>query len=134
MDQGWATVRGRAQWATALGVVVALALIGASLIALNRSVLSFDGWSTEPAGGSVEQTLPPDPDTAIGIRSTRGVIVLPGISGPGGSPFIPVLPSAGGGTGGDGTVAATAGGGAGGAGGGPGDGGTGGGRRRGGGA
>jgi hypothetical protein len=43
MDRDPATGRGRAFWA-ALGVVVALALIGGSLIALNRSILSFDGW------------------------------------------------------------------------------------------
>src|SRR3954464_6116594 len=110
MDPGWATVRGRARWAMALGVVVALALIGGSLIALNQSVLSFDGWSTQPTTGSVEQTLPPEPDAAIGTQASGGVPAPPGISGTAGSPFIPVLPTAVGGAGGAGTAGGTAGG------------------------
>jgi len=64
MDLGWATVRGRVRWATVLGIVAALALIGGSLLALNRSVLSFDGWSTEQQPGAVEATLPPEPGPA----------------------------------------------------------------------
>src|SRR3954469_22299715 len=83
MDLG---VRGRARWATVLGIVAALALIGGSLVALNRSVLSFDGWSTEPQQAPVEQTLPPEPDTAIDTGSTGGALALPGLSGTTGSP------------------------------------------------
>src|SRR3954470_6166766 len=99
MDLG---VRGRARWATMLGIVAALALIGASLVALNRSVLSFDGWSTEPQQGVVEQTLPPEPETAIDTGTIGGAAVLPGtgISGATGTPLAPVLPIAGGGAGG----------------------------------
>src|SRR4051812_13375732 len=126
MDLG---VRGRARWATVLGIVAALVLIGGSLVALNRSVLSFDGWSTEPGQGAVEQTLPPEPDTAIDTGSTGGALALPGLSGTTGSPLLPALPTAGGGTGAAGGVAGgtRAGGGTGGARGGGGTGGPGGG-------
>src|SRR3954447_4288003 len=97
MDLG---VRGRARWATVLGIVAALALIGASLVALNRWALSFDGWSSEPQQGAVEQTLPPEPDIAIGTRAIGGgTLAPPGVSGTAGSPLVPVLPTAGGGTG-----------------------------------
>src|SRR3954463_11659112 len=102
MDLG---VRGRARWATVLGIVAALALIGGSLVALNRSVLSFDGWSTEPQQAPVEQTLPPEPDTAIDTGSTGGALPLPGLAGTTGSPLLPALPTAGGGTGAAGGVA-----------------------------
>src|SRR3954452_7697816 len=102
MDLG---VRGRARWATVLGIVAALALIGGSLVALNRSVLSFDGWSTETQQAPVEQTLPPEPDTAIDTGSTGGALALPEFSGTTGSPLLPALPTAGGGTGAAGGVA-----------------------------
>src|SRR3954465_5958315 len=109
MDLG---VRGRARWATVFGIVAALALIGGSLVALNRSVLSFDGWSTEPQQAPEEQTLPPEPDTAIDTGSTGGALALPGLSGTTGSPLLPALPTAGGGNGagGGGAGGATAGG------------------------
>src|SRR3954453_13748658 len=97
MDLG---VRGRARWGTVLGIVAALALIGGSLIALNRSVLSFDGWSTEGQPGAVGQTLSPEPDTTIGIGSTGGTLALPGRSGTAGTPLVPLLPTPGGGAGG----------------------------------
>src|SRR3954471_10026197 len=96
MDLG---VRGRARWATVLGIVAALALIGGSLVALNPAVLSFDGWSTQPQQAPEEQTLPPEPDTAIDTGSTGGALALPGLSGTTGSPLLPALPTAGGGTG-----------------------------------
>src|SRR3954466_13560266 len=120
MDLG---VRGRARWATVLGIVAALALIGGSLVALNRSVLSFDEWSTQPQQPPVGQTRPPDPDRAIDPGSAGGARALPGLSGTPGSPLLPALPTAGGGTGAGGGVAGgtRAGGGPGGAGGGGGD-------------
>jgi len=113
MDLGWATVRGRARWATLLGVVVALALIGGSLIALDRSVLSFNGWSSGPATGIEQQTLPPAPEGALNIGSSRGTAApLGGIPGAAGTPLAPVLPATGGGAGAAvGTPGGTAGGG-----------------------
>src|SRR3954451_22291021 len=102
MDLG---VRGRARWATVLGIVAALALIGGSLVALNRSVLSFDGWSTDTQQAPGEQPLPPEPDTAIDTGSTGGALALPEFSGTTGSPLLPALPTAGGGTGAAGGVA-----------------------------
>src|SRR3954468_18206187 len=102
MDLG---VRGRARWATVLGIVAALALIGGSLVALNRSVLSFDEWSTQPQQPPVEQTLPPEPDTAIDTGSTGGALALPGLSGTTGSPPLSARPTAGGGPGPAGGVA-----------------------------
>src|SRR3954463_3034923 len=123
MDLG---VRGRARWATVLGIVAALALIGASLVALNRSALSFDGWSSEPQQGAVEQTLPPEPDIAIGTRAIGGgALALPGVSGTAGTPLVPVLPTIGGGTGPAGGAAGGTAGGTGGTGGAPGAGGKG---------
>src|SRR5262249_33091234 len=113
MDLGWATVRGRARWATVLGIVAALAVIGGSLFALNRSVLSFDGWSTGPDAGVAEQALPPAPTDVIDIGSTGGSLA-PRIPGAANVPLVPVLPAAGGGAGGVGTVGGTAGGSAGG--------------------
>src|SRR4051812_26057176 len=105
MDRGWATGRGRALWTT-LGVVVALVLIGGSLIALNRSLLSFDGWTSGSEPGQAEQTLPPEPDVAIGTRSIGGgTAAAPGIPSPSGGELVPALPTAvgGGGTPGTGT-------------------------------
>src|SRR3954451_10386251 len=99
MDLGWATVRGRARWATVLGIVAALALIGGSLIALNRSVLSFDGWSSGPEPAVVQQELPAEPRTAIGSGSVSGTLGTPGIPGTTGSPPVPVLPTPAGGAG-----------------------------------
>ena len=58
MDLGWATTRGRARWGTVLGIVTAVALIGGSLIALNRSVLPFDAWPTSPPEGAETQRIP----------------------------------------------------------------------------
>jgi len=58
MDLGWATIRGRTRWATALGIVTALALIVGSLVALNRSVLPFGGWPTDPESSAPDQLLP----------------------------------------------------------------------------
>src|SRR3954471_19208433 len=102
MDLG---VRGRARWATVLGIVAALALIGGALVAWTRWVLSFDEGSTQPQQPPVEQTLPPEPDTAIDTGSTGGALALPGLSGTTGSPLLPALPTAGGGTGAGGGVA-----------------------------
>src|SRR3954471_23190155 len=105
MDRGWATGRGRALWTT-LGVVVALALIGGSLIALNRSLLSFDGWTSGSQPGDVQQTLPPEPYVPIGRRSIGGgTAAAPGIPSPGGTTLVPVIPTvaAGGGAPGAGT-------------------------------
>src|ERR1700742_4538869 len=112
MDLGWATVRGRARWATVLGIVVALGLIGGSLFALDRSVLSFDGWSTESQPRPGQLTLPAAPEDAIDTGATGGT-AAPGIPGTG-VPLVPVLPTAGGGAGGAGTAGGTAGGSAGG--------------------
>jgi len=89
MDLGWATVRGRARWATVLGIVAALALIGGSLIALNRSVLSFNGWSSGPEPPVVQQELPAEPRTAVGSGSLSGT-PTPGIPGVTGTPLITV--------------------------------------------
>src|SRR5256885_14520769 len=99
MDRGSATGRGRALWTT-LGVVVALVLIGGSLIALNRSLLSFDGWSSGSEPGEVQQTLPPAPDVQVGTRSIvgGGTAAAPGIPSPsGGAVAPPAPPPAGGG-------------------------------------
>src|SRR5206468_3514497 len=88
------------------GVVVALVLIGGSLVALNRSLLSFDGWTSGSEPGQVEQTLPAEPDVAIGTRSIGGgTVAAPGIPSPSGGDLAPVLPTAvgGGGTPGTGT-------------------------------
>src|SRR4051794_1668013 len=142
MDRGWATGRGRALWTT-VGVVVAIALIGGSLIALNRSLLSFDGWLSGSQPGAAQQTLPPEPDTVIGTRSIGGrTRAAPGIPSPAGGAVVAAPPhargrggAAGGGTaggaprgarGGRGGRGAPAGGGEGGAGGAGGDGGYGG--------
>src|SRR3954447_22616411 len=76
MDRGWATGRGRALWTT-LGIVVALVLIGGSLIALNRSLLSFDGWLSGSQPDAAQQTLPPEPDIVIGTRSIGGGTAAP---------------------------------------------------------
>jgi len=113
MDLGWATGRGRAIWATVLGIVAALAVIGGSLIALNNSVLSLNGWSSEPQPGIAEQTLPPAPEDAIDTGSTGGT-AAPVIPGAAGVPLVPVLPGAGGGGGAAGTAGGTGGGTAGG--------------------
>src|SRR3954447_20170359 len=94
MDRGWATGRGRALWTT-LGLVVALALIGGSLIALNRSLLSFDGWLSGSQPAEAQQTLTPEPDIVIGTRSIGGgTAAAPGIPSPSAGPLVPVLPSA----------------------------------------
>src|SRR3954447_12321824 len=99
MDRGWATGRGRALWTT-LGIVVAIALIGGSLIALNRSLLSFDGWLSGSQPSEAQQTLPPEPDIVIGTRSIGGgTAAAPGIPSPTGGVIVPVLPSAAGGGG-----------------------------------
>ena len=99
MDLGWATTRGRAKWATVLGIVAAIALIGVSLIALNRSVLPFNGWPTEPETRSETQTLPEAPSTVLGgLRNAApGLATLPGGGGPGGGPVlvVPGVPAAG---------------------------------------
>src|SRR3954470_16223300 len=126
MDRGRATGRGRALWTT-LGVVVAIASIGGSLIALNRSLLSFDGWLSGSQPGAAQQTLPPEPDTVIGTRSIGGGTgAAPGIPSPTGGAIVPVLPSAGGGGGAAGASgASTPGGATGGTGGSGGTGGTG---------
>lgn len=86
MDLGWASTRGRARWATVLGIVAAVALIGASLMALNRTVLPFDGWPTSPDAGTERQYLPDAPPTVLGRPGERA-----GGSGSG-------LPALGGGT------------------------------------
>src|SRR4051812_49494038 len=102
MDRGWATGRGRALWTT-LGVVVALALIGGSLIALNRSLLSFDGWTSGSQPGDVQQTLPPEPYVPIGRRSIGGGAgAAPGGPPPGGATTRALLPALAGGGGGAG--------------------------------
>lgn len=49
---------GRARWAAAVGVVVALLLIATAVATLTRSVLAFDDWSTQPPPPPVVQTLP----------------------------------------------------------------------------
>src|SRR4051794_41367258 len=120
MDLGWATTRGRARWATVLGIVVALALIGGSLLALTRSILPFDGWPSGPESSAGEQYLPQEPPTVIGVLPNGGT---PGPSGLGGglltgSPLAPSAPAAGGGTGAGATPSPTARGGTGGRGGG----------------
>src|SRR3954467_5119260 len=99
MDRGWATGRGRALWTT-LGVVVALVLIGGSLIALNRSLLSFDGWLSGSQPSEAQQTLPPEPDIVIGTGSIGGgTAAAPGGPRPSAGPVVPGRPSAAGGGG-----------------------------------
>src|SRR6185503_106032 len=106
MDLGWATVRGRARWAMMLGIIVALGLIGGSLIALDRTVLPFNGWSSGTDAGASQQTLPATPpQIAIGAtRSNRGTPATPGIPGATGAPLVPVLPTVAGGAGGPGAA------------------------------
>src|SRR5690348_14511918 len=112
MDRGPTSGRGRAWW-TALGVVVALVLIGGSLVALNRSLLSVNGWLSGSQPGATQQTLPPEPSVTIGTRSSAGG----GAAAPAGPSLIggalvPVLPTVdrGGGVSGTGTTGGTTGG------------------------
>src|SRR5690242_7442409 len=113
MDRGGPTGRGRALWTT-LGIVVALALIGGSLLALNRSLLSFDGWLSGSGPGTVQQTLPPEPKVVVGAtRFTGGSTpAAPGIPGASDVALVPILPTAdgGGGVSGTGTPGGAAGG------------------------
>src|SRR5215211_2393161 len=81
MDLGWATIRGRARWATVLGIVTALALIAGSLVALNRSVLPFGGWPTGPQSSAGEQFLPEAPSTIIGVLPNGGTPAPAGLGG-----------------------------------------------------
>ena len=89
-----------------LGIVVALGLIGGSLIALDRTVLPFNGWSSGTDAGAAQQTLPATPpQIAIGApRSNGGTPATPGIPGATGVPLVPVLPTTAGGAGGPGAA------------------------------
>src|SRR5688572_11240711 len=120
MGLGSATTRGRARWATVLGIVVALALIGGSLLALNRTVLPFNGWPGGTESSEGEQYLPREAPAVTGVLPNGGT---PGSTGLGGGlltgpPLGPSTPGAGGGTGPGAATAPTVGGGTGGGGGG----------------
>src|SRR5690348_3051334 len=101
MDLGWATIRGRTRWATALGIVTALALIVGSLVALNRSVLPFGGWPTDPESSAPDQFLPEAPSMIVGALPTGGTLAPARLRGRAraGAPLARSAPIAGAGTG-----------------------------------
>src|SRR4051812_38309157 len=64
--------RARARWASVLGVVVASALAGGSLLGLSRDVLPFIGWPSLGGHGDVRQRLAAAPDLVRQARSGGG--------------------------------------------------------------
>src|SRR5258705_13632444 len=64
--------RARARWASLLGVIVASALVGGSLMGLSRDVLPFIGWPSLGGQGDVRQRLAAVPDLVRHARSGGG--------------------------------------------------------------
>src|SRR6266540_4858751 len=72
MDLGRLSPRARARWASLLGVVVAGALVGGSLIGLSQDVLPFAGWPSLGGQGDVRQRLAAAPDLVRHARPGAG--------------------------------------------------------------
>src|SRR5512132_159044 len=85
--------RARARWASLLGVVVAGALAGGSLIGLSHDVLPFAGWPSLGGHGDVRQRLAATPDLVRHARPGRGGQVG-GVPGTGFAPIAAGAPLA----------------------------------------
>src|SRR6476659_6955855 len=76
MDLGRLSPRARARWASLLGIAVAGALAGGSLIGLSHDVLPFAGWPSLHGQGDVQQRLAAAPDLVRRAQQRDGARVL----------------------------------------------------------
>src|SRR4051794_21755613 len=93
MDFGRLSSRAQARWASVLGILVAGALAGGSLLGLSRDVLPFIGWPSLGGHGDVRQQLAAAPDLVRRARSGGGGQVG-GIQGSGIAPLAGAAPLA----------------------------------------